>query len=87
MCYNSKIMLVAKRPTIPSIMLAKLITYNSQSYAGTLGSGLVWHINALAIAIAGGNLVVCMRSQWNSYILFCVQEIVCFNLSNTQEGD
>ena len=41
MCYNSKIMLVAKRPTIPSIMLAKLITYNSQSYAGTLGSGLV----------------------------------------------
>ena len=32
--------LCCKCPIIPSIMLAKLVTYNSQSYAGTLGSGL-----------------------------------------------
>ena len=41
MAYNSKLMLVAKCPIIPRIMAVKLVTYNSQNYAGTLGPGLV----------------------------------------------
>ena len=39
--YNSKIIINCECPIIPTIKLTKLVTYNSQNYAGTLGSGLL----------------------------------------------
>ena len=41
MCCNSKIILVSVLRLFPRIMPAKLVTYNSQNDAGTLGSGLM----------------------------------------------
>ena len=46
-CWHNRLKPNCECPIIPRIMLAKTVAYNSQNYAGTLGSGLAGIIASL----------------------------------------
>ena len=65
-------MLVSVLYVIPRTMLAKTVTYNSQNYAGTLGSGLTQTFNKSLQALL-----------FQSSLRVCCAEIT--NISSAQE--
>ena len=80
MSYNSKIMLVSGLyEFFPRIMPAKLVIYNSQNYAGTLGSGLTktTYIAKVMIITSSICLARVMSLHYSTYSV-CCNEVLIF---------
>ena len=70
-----KLNYVCECPIIPSIMLAKLVTYNHQDYASTLGSGLLcYHVAVVGkFEIVALYLPECLVIMISSRMKYCMR--------------